>query len=302
VAEGLDLYTKYQSVTDFGAVARAGYSFAYFKGTDGTTVKDTADWPARAHAAGMKCGLYAYAQPGTAADQYRLLLSTARARGAVDLAPALDLESPFVPGPTATAFAIAFLKEAVNQGQLPVFYANDSMMTYTLPAVRAAVPTVFPWIARYGKEPVNSYRLWQHSSSGQVPGITASAVDLNTGEVPGAPTATPQLEDKMGPQTIAFGPGNKDASGKSIRQWHHATIETNKVSQIVGVVWFAVSSGYNNITDFNLYFNGAAEPIHVDTLLKDQRYPWTVPDGCQSISWDYLCDGPSSACLIFLPK
>jgi lysozyme len=191
MTDGVDLYTKYQTVTDWNAVRAAGKEFAYFKGTDGNTTRDTADWPAKARAAGLAVGLYGYAQPGVASDQYDLLLRTARARGAVDLAPALDLEDPFVPGNSAVQFAIAWLRRAVDSGQLPVYYANDSMMTYTLPAIRAAVPSVWPWIARYGAAPKNAYRTWQHSSTGRVPGITASGVDLNTGEVPRAGGGTP---------------------------------------------------------------------------------------------------------------
>lgn len=184
MAEGLDIYTKYQSVTDWGAVRRSGRTFAYFKGTDGLTTRDTKNWPAAAKAAGIACGLYGYAQFGSAADQYDLLLRTARSRGAVDLSPALDLEDPFVPGNTATQFAIAWLRRAVDAGQIPVFYANDSMMSYLLATVRNSVPSVWPWIARYGARPKNPFRTWQHSSSGQVPGIQASGVDLNTGDAP----------------------------------------------------------------------------------------------------------------------
>lgn len=203
MAEGIDIYTKFQSVGDFRKVRAAGKSFAYFKGTDGMTTRDTADWPTRARAAGIACGLYGYAQPGSAADQYDLLLRTARDRGALDLAPALDLESPFVPGATATQFAVAWLLRAVAAGQLPVFYANDSMMSYLLPAVRAAVPSVWPWIARYGANPKNPWRTWQHSSSGSVPGITASAVDLDTGETPYAGSAPPPVNPPAPGQRVA---------------------------------------------------------------------------------------------------
>jgi GH25 family lysozyme M1 (1,4-beta-N-acetylmuramidase) len=193
MAEGLDIYTKYQSVNDWGAVRRSGRTFAYFKGTDGMTTRDTANWPQAAKAAGIACGLYGYAQPGSAADQYDLLLRTARARSAVDLSPALDLEDPFVPGNAATQFAIAWLRRAVDAGQIPVFYANDSMMGYLLATVRNAVPSVWPWIARYGARPKNPFRTWQHSSSGVVPGIKASGVDLNTGEAPIRTPNTPPI-------------------------------------------------------------------------------------------------------------
>jgi lysozyme len=202
MSDGFDAYTKFQTITDWAAVRRAGKTFAYFKGTDGMSTRDTADWPARASAAGIACGLYGYAQPGSAVDQYNLLLRTAMNRNAVILSPALDLEDPFVPGNTATQFAIAWLRRAAEVGQIPVFYANDSMMSYLLPTVRAAVPSVWPWIARYGAAPKNAYRTWQHSSSGQVPGIVASGVDLNTGDAPvvvsaPAPVVTPPAEQTL---------------------------------------------------------------------------------------------------------
>lgn len=218
MADGIDVYTKYQNVRDWAAVRRSGKTFAYLKGTDGMTTRDTSNWPALARAAGIAVGLYGYAQPGSAGDQYDLLLRTARARNALDLSPALDLEDPFVPGNTAAQFAIAWLRRAEASGQIPVFYANDSMMSYIGATVRNAVSGTWPWIARYGARPKNPFRTWQHSSSGVVPGITASGVDLNTGDAPvivgpppapgpsPAPTPTPapggrltiaQMEDGM---------------------------------------------------------------------------------------------------------
>lgn len=196
MTNGVDLYTKYQTVTSWEALRASGRTFAYFKGTDGMATRSTADWPTQARRVGIACGLYGYAQPGNARDQYDLLYQTSRDRVAVDLSPALDLEDPFVPGNAAVQFAVAWLLRAIERGQLPVYYANDSMMTYTLPAIRAAVPGVWPWIARYGAPPKNAYRTWQHSSSGQVPGIVASGVDLNQGDAPimitgPAPSPTP---------------------------------------------------------------------------------------------------------------
>lgn len=197
MSDGVDVYTKYQTVTDWRAVRGSGRTFAYLKGTDGMTTRDTANWPTAAKAAGIAVGLYGYAQPGSARDQYDLLYRTSRNRNAIDLSPALDQEDPFVPGNAAVQFAVAWLRRAIEVGELPVWYANDSFMTYCLPAVRAQVPTVWPWIARYGATPKNGYRTWQHSSSGRVPGISAAGVDLNTGEAPirvtpgPGPTPTP---------------------------------------------------------------------------------------------------------------
>jgi lysozyme len=193
VNEGLDVYTKYQPGVDFGRVAAAGRRFVYVKATDGLSVRDTGGYGAAGRRAGLAMGAYGYAQFGDPRAQYGLLVREAKANGLMDLGPALDLESPFVPGKTATDFAIGWLRMAVELGNLPVFYANDSMMGYLLPAVRAAVPSVWPWIARYGAAPKNSYRTWQYSSTGSVPGVGGS-VDMNKGEVPvnaGKPLPTP---------------------------------------------------------------------------------------------------------------
>jgi hypothetical protein len=203
MSEGVDLYTKYQTVSDWSALRRAGKTFAYFKGTDGLTTRDTADWPAAARSVGIACGLYGYAQPGSAVDQYNLLLRTAYDRNAVDLSPALDLEDPFVPGNAAAQFAIAWLGRAASIGQLPVFYANDSMMSYLLATVRNSVPGVWPWIARYGATPKNPYRTWQFGSTRKVPGVVASGVDENTGDAPvmrsggATPTPTPTPSGRL---------------------------------------------------------------------------------------------------------
>lgn len=298
MAQGFDAYPKYQTINDFGAVVRAGYSFAYFKMTDGLTLRDTLDWPMRAHAAGLAIGGYGYAQPGSARDQYQLLLRTAVGRGAIDLSPALDLESPFVPGAAATAFAIEWLTEAVANGQVPVFYANDSMMGYILAAVRAAVPDTWPWIARYGAQPKNPYRTWQHSSTGAVAGIQASGVDLNSGEAPLAVHAAPIIggNDMSGMAPESYAPGG------AARQYRHRTIETAKKSQVVDEVWFSLSSGYNDITDLNVYLNGVHAPIHLDALAANTRAWWQVPDGCESISWDYVCAGPTASNLVYTTK
>lgn len=184
MANGIDVYTKYQTVTSWPAVRGAGYEFAYVKVSDGTSTKDTAGWGPKGRSAGVKMGAYHYAQPGDAVAQANLLVDRAASEGLTDLAPALDLEAPFVPGQAAINFAIAFLKQVRSRGHRPCLYANNSMLTSVRAAVLAAVPETLIWVARYGASPTVGYDFWQHSSSGQVPGVTASSVDLNTGAVP----------------------------------------------------------------------------------------------------------------------
>jgi len=184
VAEGIDLYTKYQTVTDWRAVARAGYTFAYVKVSDGTSPKDTAGWGPLGKAAGLKMGAYHYAQPGDAVVQANLLCDRAASQGLADLAPALDLEAPFVPGQAAIDFAVTFLRRVKARGYRPCLYGNNSMLTAVRADVLKAVPDTVIWAARYGAAPTVQHDVWQHADNGSVPGISAGSVDLNTGAVP----------------------------------------------------------------------------------------------------------------------
>jgi GH25 family lysozyme M1 (1,4-beta-N-acetylmuramidase) len=184
MSEGIDVYTKIQTSVDFIRVKGAGRDFCFVKVSDGMTMRETKGYGAAGRLAGVAMGAYHYGQPGDPIAQANLLLTQADRLNLGDLGRALDLEAPFVPGATATDFAIRFLRRIRDAGRLPVFYANDSLMGYTLPAVRAAVPEVWPWIARYGAVPKNPYRTWQYSSSGQLPGIPGTYVDLNKGEIP----------------------------------------------------------------------------------------------------------------------
>lgn len=184
MAEGIDLYTKYQTVTDWTKVRGAGYEFAYVKVSDGTSSKDTAGWGPKGRTAGVKMGAYHYAQPGDAVAQANLLVDRAASQGLSDLAPALDLEAPFVPGTAAVNFAIAFLKQVQARGFRPCLYGNNSMLSSVRTPVLNAVPATVIWVARYGASPTVGHDLWQHSDAGKVPGITASSVDLNAGTIP----------------------------------------------------------------------------------------------------------------------
>jgi hypothetical protein len=90
------------------------------------------------------------------------------------------------------------------------------------------------------------------------------------------------------------------ASGK---QFHHRAIQTSVDSAVViGGTWFELSAGYADLVDVNVYFNKFQAPIHLDRIAKDQPYQWRVPEGCDSISFDYECAGPSSSLMIYGTK
>lgn len=184
MAIGIDVYTAYQAVHDWAAVRGAGYKFVYVKLTDGMATRSEGGYTAGARAAGIAPGGYHYAQPGDPRAQADFFTTRCEYFHATELAPALDLESPFVPGPAAVNFAVAFCRRIRERGHRPALYANNSMMRVVAPAVLAAVPSTLIWVARYGAEPTVRYDVWQHSQAGRVPGISATSVDLDTGAIP----------------------------------------------------------------------------------------------------------------------
>jgi len=87
------------------------------------------------------------------------------------------------------------------------------------------------------------------------------------------------------------------------RQFHHRAIQTAVDSAVVfGGTWFELSSGYQDITDVTVYFNHYQAPIRLDRIPKDQPMQWRVPEGCDSVSFDYVCAGPSSSLMIYGTK
>lgn len=199
MAKGIDVYTAYQTVTDWGAVRRAGYEFAYVKVSDGLGTRAVNSYGVKGRAAGVKMGAYHYAQFGDAVTQANLLIDQAERHGLTDLAPALDLEHPFVENEQAITFAVLFLKQIVRRGHRPALYANNSMMKTIQGSVRRAVPDTLMWVARYGPQPSVAYDVWQHTQYGHVPGIAAKSVDLNTGIVPLNKKAPAKEEEDMTP-------------------------------------------------------------------------------------------------------
>jgi GH25 family lysozyme M1 (1,4-beta-N-acetylmuramidase) len=181
--EGVDLYGLYNKVTDWDAVREAGITFAWVKLSDGNTNRDDYGYVTGGRGVGIAMGGYHYAQPGDPVAQADRLTGRCAAEGALELAPALDLEAPFVPGKTAADFAIAFLLRIQELGHVPCLYANQSMLLGVLPAVRKAVPGVKVWGARYGANLTVSHDVHQYTDKGRVPGI-AGNVDRNRGTAP----------------------------------------------------------------------------------------------------------------------
>lgn len=222
--EGIDIYSRFQTVTNARSVRGSGRQFCYVKLSDGMTTRSDSGYCASLRGAGLAVGAYHYAQPGDPIAQANLLVNRAAACGATGLAPCLDLESPFTPNRTAINFAVAFVRQVRARGHRPCLYANNSMMRTVRSAVLAAVPETIIWVARYGASPSVPYAVWQYSQSGRVPGISAGSVDLDRGVVPynvANLAAAPAVEAEGFLETMSFASKFKDWAGntQSVQGW-----------------------------------------------------------------------------------
>jgi GH25 family lysozyme M1 (1,4-beta-N-acetylmuramidase) len=203
---GVDIY-RYQTVTDYRALASA-VSYAWVKLTDGTG-------PAQVRgdkqvngckAAGIPVGGYHYAQPGNPVGQAAVFVGELRRLGAIDLAPALDMEAPFSPNATAKDFAIEFCWAVATLGYRPAVYMSASWAGALRPD-QWGIPGLVIWLAAYGtntgqrntaaltKHYSGRYDVHQFTSVGRVTGISGN-VDLNWAPA-GAPLNHPAPQEDI---------------------------------------------------------------------------------------------------------
>ncbi|QWF81126.1 glycoside hydrolase family 25 protein [Amycolatopsis sp. CA-230715] len=185
MALGIDIYRKFQTVTDWGAVKRHGVSFVYTKVSDGGGIATAGPADAIVNGAksvGIPVGGYHYAQLTPSPErQAEVFVDEVRRLGALDLVPALDLEAPFGPNAAARDFGVRFCRRVAELGHRPGVYLNNAFAVATRPD-QWGIPGLAIWIARYGARPdpaAGHYDVHQYSSTGAVPGIRAQSVDLN---------------------------------------------------------------------------------------------------------------------------
>lgn len=192
MALGIDIYRKFQTVTDWPAVKRHGIAFVYVKLTDGGGIAPggPGDNEVRgANSVGIPAGGYHFVQASPSPEaQAELFIAEVRRTGATGLVPMLDLEDnppgsgrPNIPDNQKRDFAIRFCNRVAARGFRPGVYMNNSLAKALRPD-QWGVPGLAVWIARYGRKPdaaAGRYDLHQYSDAGQVPGIRASSVDLN---------------------------------------------------------------------------------------------------------------------------
>lgn len=194
MSPGVDIY-RYQTVTDWHALAGA-VSWAYVKLTDGAgpAVVRGDKQVNGCQSVNIPVGGYHYAQPGNPEQQAAVLLSEIRRLGAVDLAPALDLEAPFTPGSAAKDFGIRFCRAVAEAGYRPAVYMSASWAG-TMRPDQWGIPGLVIWVAAYGTNSgaaydpkrtpatvtryyAGRYDIHQYTSTGRVAGISG-VVDVN---------------------------------------------------------------------------------------------------------------------------
>lgn len=186
---GIDV-SKYQGNVDWPRVKAAGYGYVFvrlgYANSDGTIVIDPyfERNVTNAAAAGLDVGVYLYSYLDSE-DHARLA-----AAKVLELIAPYTLTMPVVLDyehaarykdfgrDKNTAICNAFLQTIAKAGYLPMFYSYKSFCDSYMD-MEALEQYEGLWIANYtGKIGVDNAAVWQHSSSGQVPGV-AGRCDLN---------------------------------------------------------------------------------------------------------------------------
>lgn len=187
IMRGIDV-SRYQGDIDWQAVAGSGRQFAIVKGGSIIYGSLCEDKMFRAHmdgalAAGLHVGLYIYAfalneEEARQEAQFALQLA-ARYREKLDMFIAYDVEDSTIahlsPGQLAANIK-AFQKEIEGAGYYCVLYASKYWLEQKIDT--AQLRDLDVWVAQWDATCTytGSYGMWQHSSSGSVPGV-AGRVD-----------------------------------------------------------------------------------------------------------------------------
>jgi GH25 family lysozyme M1 (1,4-beta-N-acetylmuramidase) len=294
MAQGIDVYTRYQTVGDWGAVRQAGYEFCYVKVSDGDEDRADNGYGPAGRAAGLAMGAYHYAQFGDPVAQADRLLGRAAAANLTDLAPALDLEDPFTGDQRAVDFAVAFLRRVRDRGHRPCLYSNNNILTAILDKVRPAVPETLVWAARYGAEPAVPYDVWQWSSTGAVAGVSGD-VDLNRGVVPRDDLRSPAgaVEDLYVEDAMARLPkGGKDGGIEKAVNYQLAVSMLREHDVIIapGDAPVVVYASYHWAWNTGTGGNPVADPSNPVVVPVQGSYSYVVPKGTGKVDLVYWSD------------
>jgi GH25 family lysozyme M1 (1,4-beta-N-acetylmuramidase) len=194
--DGIDV-SYHQGTISWPQVAAAGKRFAFVRATAGTLTADTAYAMNRsgARAAGLAVGSFHFGNPdgamNDASNEANWFLQNATIASG-DLLPVLDLEVSNGLDPVAmTAWAQTWLQQvSAATGVRPIIYTNANFWSTSMGNTDWFARNGYSvlWIAHWttASQPTipaggwggNGWTVWQHSSTGSVPGISG-AVDLD---------------------------------------------------------------------------------------------------------------------------
>lgn len=186
---GIDV-SKYQGNVDWSQVKGAGYSFAFvrlgYANGDGSIVADPYFERnlSGAAAAGLNVGVYLYSYIDSENNARIAATRALELLGGRELSLPLVLDYEHAAKYAAfsraknTSICNAFMEVVAAAGYLPMFYSYTGFVNSYMD-MDALNQYEGLWIANYtGKIGVDNAAVWQHSSSGQVPGIPGRC-DLN---------------------------------------------------------------------------------------------------------------------------
>lgn len=190
VTPGIDV-SYYQQDIDWPRVQRAGIRFAFIRLSDGAALRDpkfAINWR-EARRAGLARGAYQFFRPDqSAVAQADVMIAALRGdRG--ELAPAIDLEvTGGLRSREIAARAQAWIERVRSQlGVEPIVYTGSDLWREGDAEPLGDQPL---WIAHYTQgcptlpAPWPSWRFWQHTDRGAVPGIEGPVdLDLFAGNV-----------------------------------------------------------------------------------------------------------------------
>jgi lysozyme len=187
VTPGVDV-SHYDGTIDWAMAKASGIAFAFMKATESTSFVDptfATNWK-DAGAQGIIRGPYHFFRASVdGVQQADYFLQNAGSPGAGDFPLALDLETlDSQPAATVAQRALDFLQHIQDKtGRTPVVYTSASFLSSIGSPAGFAPYTL--WVANWQvtcpkvpSPPWNDWVIWQHSSTGTVPGITGM-VDLD---------------------------------------------------------------------------------------------------------------------------
>jgi len=241
---GIDI-SHHTGERDWRCLLGTGIEFAYVKATEGATFTDhlfAQSWGSL-HAAGIPCGAYHFAHPGTdPVAQAGHFQSVVGALGQADLLPVLDLEvDDGQPPGQVVDWTLAFLAtaEAGLQSRFMVYTGGFWRRTLRDPACDPLGQRKL-WIARYGGTPIlprpwQAWSIWQFSDgivslppeaaslkchcdwNRLADGIALASLTVGANPIGAAPPAGAKHEDWPG--RLLVYPSVPPLTGEDVRKW-----------------------------------------------------------------------------------